>query len=197
MAVSPLANFKEDDMTNPLLTTSGTIWFTGLSGAGKTTTALQVIDLLRDLNRHALLLDGDELRSGLNKDLSFDRASRRENARRTTEVALLAAKSGSLAVVSLISPFQDDRDHARSRHVESGLFFFEVFVDTPLEVCESRDPKGLYESARSATTNVMTGYSDPYERPVRPDLILIPSMGTPDQMAQIVLAELTEFLRRV
>ena len=182
-------------MTHPLISASGTIWFTGLSGAGKTTTAQRVIDLLRDLNRHSLLLDGDELRSGLNKDLSFDRASRRENARRTTEVALLAAKSGSVAVVSLISPYQDDRDHARNRHVESGLFFFEVFVDTPLEVCESRDPKGLYKSARSASTNVMTGYSDPYERPVRPDLTLTPDVGGPDQMAQVVIDAINAFLQ--
>jgi bifunctional enzyme CysN/CysC len=166
-------------MTHPLTSASGTIWFTGLSGAGKTTTAHRVIDLLRDLNRHSLLLD----------------ASRRENARRTTEVALLAAKSGSLAVVSLISPYQDDRDHARSRHGESGLFFFEIFVDTPLEVCESRDPKGLYESARSATTNVMTGYSDPYERPVRPDLTLTPDVGGPDQMAQAVIDAINAFLQ--
>jgi bifunctional enzyme CysN/CysC len=195
VADSPFTIFKEDFMTHPLTSASGTIWFTGLSGAGKTTTAHRVIDLLRDLNRHSLLLDGDELRSGLNKDLSFDRASRRENARRTTEVALLAAKSGSLAVVSLISPYQDDRDHARNRHVESDLFFFEVFVDTPLEVCESRDPKGLYESARSATTNVMTGYSDPYERPVRPDLTLTPDVGAPDQMAQAVIDAINAFLQ--
>jgi bifunctional enzyme CysN/CysC len=195
VADSPLTIFKEHFMTHPLTSASGTIWFTGLSGAGKTTTAQRVIDLLRDLNRHSLLLDGDELRSGLNKDLSFDRASRRENARRTTEVALLAAKSGSVAVVSLISPYQDDRDHARNRHVESGLFFFEVFVDTPLEVCESRDPKGLYESARSASTNVMTGYSDPYERPLQPNLTLTPSMGSPDQMAQAVIDTINAFLQ--
>jgi bifunctional enzyme CysN/CysC len=182
-------------MNHPLATVNGTIWFTGLSGAGKTTTAQRVIDLLQELGRHSLLLDGDELRSGLNKDLSFDRASRRENARRTTEVAILAAKSGSLAVVSLISPYQDDRDHARNRHVESGLFFFEVFVDTPLEVCESRDPKGLYQSARSATTNVMTGYSDPYERPVQPDLTLTPDIGGPDQMAQAVIDAINAFLQ--
>jgi len=182
-------------MNHPLATVNGTIWFTGLSGAGKTTTAQRVIDLLQELGRHSLLLDGDELRSGLNKDLSFDRASRRENARCTTEVALLAAKSGSLAVVSLISPYQDDRDHARNRHLESGLFFFEVFVDTPLEVCESRDPKGLYESARSAATNVMTGYSDPYERPVQPDLTLTPDVGGPDQMAQAVIDAINAFLQ--
>ena len=182
-------------MTCNLAISRGTIWFTGLSGAGKTTAAQRVIDRLQELGRHSLLLDGDELRSGLNKDLSFDRASRSENARRTTEVALLAAKSGSLAVVSLISPYQDDRDHARNRHVESGLFFFEVFVDTPLEVCESRDPKGLYQSARSATTNVMTGYSDPYERPLRPDLILTPDIGAPDQMAQLVINALHVFLQ--
>ena len=176
-------------------TTQGTLWFTGLSGAGKTTAAHRVIDVLRNLNRHSLLLDGDELRSGLNKDLSFDRPSRRESARRTTEVALLAAKSGSLAVVSLISPYQDDRDHARNRHLESGLFFFEVFVDTPLEVCEARDPKGLYQSARSTTTNVMTGYSDPYERSLQPDLTLTPDMGTPNQMAQLVIDALQIFLQ--
>ena len=182
-------------MNHPLATVNGTIWFTGLSGAGKTMTAQRVIDLLQELGRHSLLLDGDELRSGLNKDLSFDRASRRENARRTTEVALLAAKSGSLAVVSLISPYQEDRDHARLRHAESGLFFFEIFVDTPLAVCESRDPKGLYETARRTDNKAMTGYSDPYEVPAQPDLILTPDMGSPTQLAQIVLQSLTSFLQ--
>ena len=182
-------------MTDPITNFSGTIWFTGLSGAGKTTTAQRVIDLLRDSNRHSLLLDGDELRSGLNIDLSFDRASRRENARRTTEVALLAAKSGSVAVVSLISPYQEDRDYARSRHSESGLFFFEVFVDTPLAICESRDPKGLYESARKTSNSLMTGYSDPYERPVQPDLTLTPDIGEPDQMAQVVINAINSFLQ--
>jgi bifunctional enzyme CysN/CysC len=182
-------------MSHPLTSASGTIWFTGLSGAGKTTTAQRVIDLLRNLNRHSLLLDGDELRSGLNNDLSFDRASRRENARRTTEVALLAAKSGSLAVVSLISPYQEDRNYARSRHAESGVFFFEVFVDTPLAICEARDPKGLYESARRTDNKSMTGYSDPYERPLQPDLTLTPDMGAPDQMAQLVINALHVFLQ--
>jgi bifunctional enzyme CysN/CysC len=182
-------------MNQPLATANGTLWFTGLSGAGKTTTAQRVIELLQDVGRHSLLLDGDELRSGLNKDLSFDRASRRENARRTTEVALLAAKSGSLAVVSLISPYQEDRDHARLRHAESGLFFFEVFVDTPLSVCEARDPKGLYETARRTDNKAMTGYSDPYEVPAQPDLVLTPDMGSPTQLAQIVLQSLTHFVQ--
>ena len=182
-------------MNQPLATANGTLWFTGLSGAGKTTTAQRVIELLQDIGRHSLLLDGDELRSGLNKDLSFDRASRRENARRTTEVALLAAKSGSVAVVSLISPYQDDRDHARLRHAESGLFFFEIFVDTPLSVCEARDPKGLYEKARRTDNKAMTGYSDPYERPVRPDLTLTPDVGGPDQMAQAVIDAINAFLQ--
>jgi bifunctional enzyme CysN/CysC len=182
-------------MSHPPASASGTIWFTGLSGAGKTTTAQRVIDRLQELGRHSLLLDGDELRSGLNKDLSFDRASRHENARRTTEVALLAAKSGSLAVVSLISPYQEDRDYARNRHAEAGIFFFKVFVDTPLAICEARDPKGLYESARRTDNKSMTGYSDPYEIPTNPHLILTPEMGTPDQMAQLVVNALHVFLQ--
>jgi bifunctional enzyme CysN/CysC len=184
-------------MTRDLTTSRGTIWFTGLSGAGKTTTAQRVIELLQDVGRHSLLLDGDELRSGLNKDLSFDRASRRENARRTTEVALLAAKSGSLAIVSLISPYQEDRDCARKRHAELGLFYFEVFVDTPLSVCEARDPKGLYKKARRTNNKSMTGYSDPYEIPTNAHLILTPEMGTPAQLAQVVITHLAEFLRRI
>lgn len=182
-------------MNNQLSTAQGTLWFTGLSGAGKTTTAQRVIELLQVAGRHSLLLDGDELRSGLNKDLSFDRASRRENARRTTEVALLAAKSGSLSVVSLISPYQEDRDHARSRHAESGVFFFEIFVDTPLSVCEARDPKGLYETARRTNNQAMTGYADPYEIPTHPHLVLTPDMGTPSQLAEIVLQSLISFLQ--
>ena len=98
-------------------------------------------------------------------------------------------------MVSLISPYQEDCDCARSQHAESGMFFFEVFVDTPLAVCEARDPKGLYQSARNTAANVMTGYSDPYERPLQPDLILTPCMGTPDQMAQLVINTLHVFLQ--
>jgi bifunctional enzyme CysN/CysC len=97
--------------------------------------------------------------------------------------------------VSLISPYQEDRDHARLRHAESGLFFFEVFVDTPLSVCEARDPKGLYETARRTDNKAMTGYSDPYEVPAHPDLVLTPDMGSPTQLAQIVLQSLTSFVQ--
>lgn len=181
-------------MSDSLATALGTIWFTGLSGAGKTTTAQRVVELLRLENRHSILLDGDELRSGLNRDLSFDRGSRAESARRTTEVALLAARSGSIAVVSLISPYQSDRDIARSRHAEAGVFFFEVFVDTPLQICEERDPKGLYLDARRTSNSVMTGVSDPYEVPRNPNLVLTPAIGDPDQMAKTVITAVAAFL---
>jgi len=172
----------------------GTIWFTGLSGAGKTSTALKVIDRLRNLGLHPLLLDGDELRVGLNNDLSFDRESRRESVRRATEVALLASSSGFISVASLISPYQSDREYARSRHKDVGYFFLEVFIDTPLEVCQKRDPKKLYAKAKFDPAIPMTGMSDPYERPSDPDLTLTPEMGDADQLAGIVMDALVNFL---
>ena len=150
--------------------TGATIWFTGLSGSGKSTVAAAVERLLLERGQVAYMLDGDNLRHGLNGDLGFDAASRHENVRRVAEVARLFADAGVVALVPVISPYRAGRDHARTIHEAVGLTFLEVFVDTPIEVCEQRDPKGLYRKARAGEITGFTGIDDPYEAPLAPDL---------------------------
>ncbi len=147
-----------------------TVWFTGLSGSGKSTVAMAVERLLLDAGRIAYPLDGDNLRHGLNGDLGFDAESRRENVRRVAEVARLLADAGVVALVPVISPYRAGRDYARSIHEAVGLPFLEVFVDTAIDVCEQRDPKGLYRKARAGEISGFTGIDDPYEAPIAPDL---------------------------
>ena len=148
-----------------------TIWFTGLSGAGKTTTALALIDRLNP-GRSTFLVDGDEVRGGLSKDLGFSAADRAEQVRRAGEVAILAARQGHIAVVSLVSPANEARDAVRARHDAEGIAFVEVYVATPLEVCIERDPKSLYAKAATGSVEKMTGVSDPYEPPLAPELTI-------------------------
>lgn len=149
-----------------------TVWFTGLSGSGKSTVAVAVQEQLIEAGQVTYLLDGDNLRMGLNGDLGFSAADRSENIRRVGEVARLFADAGVVALVPVISPYRADRDLARSIHVGAGLDFHEVFVDTPLEVCEARDPKGLYVKARAGEIKGFTGIDDPYEAPRSPDLVV-------------------------
>jgi bifunctional enzyme CysN/CysC len=149
-----------------------TLWFTGLPGAGKSTVAAAVEERLLELGRPAFLLDGDNLRHGLNGDLGFDEVARTENVRRTAHVARLLAESGTVALVSLVSPYAADRRTAAALHSGEDLEFIEVFVDAPLELCEQRDPKGLYARARAGELPGMTGVGAPYEPPVEPDLTL-------------------------
>jgi bifunctional enzyme CysN/CysC len=167
-----------------------TLWFTGLSGSGKSTIAVEVERRLVAAGRPAYLLDGDNLRHGLNADLGFGAADRAENVRRVGEVAKLFADAGTVAVVSLVSPYRVDRDKVRAAHEAAGLRFVEVFVDTPLEVCEARDPKGMYAKARAGEIRGFTGVDDPYEAPESPELILRPGHGSPSAMADWVLATL-------
>ena len=151
-----------------------TVWFTGLSGSGKSTVAVALEQQLVGAGIPAYLLDGDNLRHGLNGDLGFDAASRNENVRRAGEVAVLFADAGTVAIVPLISPYRADRDRVRDRHAKLGLRFVEVFVDTPIELCEERDVKGLYAKARAGEIKGFTGIDDPYEAPIEPDLVLTP-----------------------
>lgn len=150
----------------------GTVWFTGLSGSGKSTVADAVATALHDAGRPWYVLDGDNLRHGLNADLGFDAASRSENVRRVGEVARLMADAGLVVLVPLISPYRADRDRVRALHDAAGLPFAEVHLDVPLDVCEGRDPKGLYAKARSGGITGFTGIDDPYEAPERPELRL-------------------------
>lgn len=168
--------------------TGAVVWFTGLSGSGKSTVAVEVERALVDAGRAAYLLDGDNLRHGLNGDLGFSAPDRTENVRRVGEVARLFADAGVVALVPLISPYRADRDRARAAHEAADLPFHEVYVNTPLEVCEARDPKGLYAKARAGEIRGFTGIDDPYEAPVAADLVLTPDLGDPSVQAGIVLA---------
>jgi adenylyl-sulfate kinase len=149
-----------------------TLWFTGLPAAGKSTIAGAVEERLVLAGCPAFLLDGDNLRHGLNGDLGFDEEARGENVRRTAHVARLLAESGSIALASLVSPYAADREAAAALHTAAGLTFIEVFVDAPLDLCKQRDPKGLYARASSGELCDMTGVGSPYEAPTRPDLVL-------------------------
>ncbi len=149
-----------------------TLWFTGLPGAGKSTIAAGVEERLIAAGRPAFLLDGDNLRHGLNGDLGFDEEARRENVRRTAHVARLLAESGTITLVSLVSPYAADRQAAAALHAADELQFIEIFVNAPLELCEQRDPKGLYARARAGELAGLTGVGAPYEPPSEPDLVL-------------------------
>lgn len=143
--------------------------------------------LLVEAGRPAYRLDGDNLRLGLNADLGFSAADRDENVRRAGEVARLFAEAGVVAIVPLISPYRAGRDRARQVHVAANLPFLEVFVDTPIELCEKRDPKGLYAKARAGEITGFTGIDDPYEAPSQPELVLTPESGDPLAQARVVL----------
>lgn len=167
-----------------------TVWFTGLSGSGKSTVAVACERALVDAGRPAYVLDGDNLRLGLNGDLGFSAADRAENVRRVGHVARLLADAGVVALVPLISPYRADRDRVRALHEEAELPFVEVFVDTPIELCEQRDPKGLYAKARAGEITGFTGIDDPYEPPLQPELVLRPSAGDAAAMAAPVIARM-------
>ncbi|WWC71555.1 adenylylsulfate kinase [Kwoniella pini CBS 10737] len=162
-----------EDERNSLLSQKGaTIWLTGLSASGKSTIATALEQHLLHKKLHAYRLDGDNIRFGLNKDLGFDQASRVENIRRIGEVSLLFSLSSTIAITAFISPYISDRELARSLHEKhsSGIPFIEVYVDAPLDVVESRDPKGLYKKARAGEIKDFTGISAPYEAPAKPEI---------------------------
>jgi bifunctional enzyme CysN/CysC len=161
-----------------------TVWLTGLSGSGKSTVASALTVLLTERGVLTYTLDGDNLRHGLNGDLGFSAEDRTENVRRVGEVARLFADAGVVALVPLISPYRAGRDHARAMHAAAGLPFFEVFVDTPIEVCETRDPKGLYAKARAGEITGFTGVDDPYEPPLAPELMIPGGSASPGEAAR-------------
>ena len=160
--------------TEDRLSKGSTVWFTGLSGSGKSSVAMLVERKLLELGRPAYVLDGDNLRHGLNSDLGFSMADRSENLRRLAHIATLMADSGQIVLVPAISPLEEHRELARKVHTDQGFEFFEVFMDTPLADCEARDPKGLYAKARAGEITHFTGIDSPYQRPKNPDLQLSP-----------------------
>lgn len=170
----------------------GVLWFTGLSGSGKSTVAHTLEHALHEAGHHTYVLDGDNVRHGLNSNLGFSREERQENVRRVGEVSKLFADAGCLCLVSFISPYRADRDGVRQR---CGADFVEVHMEVPLDVCEQRDPKGLYQKARKGEIKGFTGIDDPYEPPEDPEIRLHAfksdgSQTSPEELASQILSYL-------
>lgn len=169
-----------------------TVWFTGLSGSGKSTVAYTVEHALVERGRLAYVLDGDNIRHGLNKNLGFSPEDRTENIRRIGEVARLFADTGVVTFTSFISPYRADRDLVRKIHEDGKLPFIEIYVKASVEVCETRDPKGLYKKARAGEIKDFTGISAPYEEPLKPELVLESGQLSPQECAVRVIELLTQ-----
>ena len=167
---------------------SAVVWLTGLSGAGKSTVAGALEELLRARGVHSFVLDGDVVRQGLCKDLGFSAQDRVENIRRVAEVARMMVDAGLVVITALISPFRAERQLARARFAEGE--FFEVFIDTPLAVAEERDPKGLYARARRGEIKNFTGIDSPYEQPERPDIAIDTTRLPAEQAARQIVERL-------
>jgi len=164
-----------------------TLWFTGLSGSGKSTIAFTLEHALVQRGRLAYVLDGDNIRHGLNKNLGFSAADREENIRRIGEVAKLFADCGVVTMTSFISPYRKDRDTVRALHDAGKVPFIEIHVNTPIATCEQRDPKGLYKKARAGELKNFTGIDDPYEAPLKPELTIDATNTSPQQAAVLLL----------
>ncbi len=169
---------------------AGTVWFTGLSGSGKSTVAVEVERRLAAQGRLCYRLDGDNLRHGLNGDLGFSEADRTENIRRTGEVCRLLVDAGVIVLASFVSPFRADRDQVRAMHAAANMPFLEAFVDVPIEVAESRDPKGLYAKARAGEIKGFTGIDQPYEAPESPEIVVNTAELTVEDAAERVIEHL-------
>jgi adenylylsulfate kinase len=183
---------SREDRFNILSQRGATIWFTGLSGSGKSTIAVALERALYNIGKLSYRLDGDNVRLGINKNLGFSEADRKENIRRIGEVAKLFGDSGVLALSSFISPYRGDRDEVRELHEQSGLEFIEVFVDCSLAEAEKRDPKGLYKKARAGEIKNFTGIDDPYEAPKNPEIHLRSDKMTLEEEVQIILDHLEQ-----
>jgi adenylylsulfate kinase len=167
-----------------------TLWFTGLSGSGKSTVAVALEQVLLNQGKLSYRLDGDNIRLGINKNLGFSADDRKENIRRVGEVSKLFADAGVLVLSSFISPYREDRDTVRALHDAAGLPFIEVFVDCALAEAEKRDPKGLYKKARAGEIKNFTGIDDPYEVPQKPEIHLHSDTQSLEEEVRIILAEL-------
>src|SRR5262249_15178178 len=164
-----------------------TLWFTGLTGSGKSTFAYTPEHALVHRGHLAYVLDGDNIRHGLNKNLGFSAADREENIRRIGEVAKLFADTSIITMTSFISPYRKDRDIVRALHEAGKLPFIEIHVNTPIETCEKRDPKGLYKKARAGELKNFTGIDDPYEAPLKPELTIDATSVSPQDGAILIL----------
>jgi adenylylsulfate kinase len=164
-----------------------TLWFTGLSGSGKSTIAFTLEHALVQQGNLAYVLDGDNIRHGLNKNLGFSAADREENIRRIGEVAKLFADCGVVTMTSFISPYRKDRDAVRALHDAGNIPFIEIHVNTPIATCEQRDPKGLYKKARAGQLKNFTGIDDPYEAPHNPELTIDATATSPQEATVLLL----------
>ena len=169
-----------------------TIWFTGLSGSGKSTIAVALENALFERGKLSYRLDGDNVRLGINKNLGFSEEDRTENIRRIGEVSKLFGDAGTIALSSFISPYRADRDEVRTLHEATDLNFVEVFVDCSLEVAESRDPKGLYKKARAGEIKNFTGIDDPYEAPADPEIHLHTDHMTLEEEVSMIIDYLVD-----
>ena len=181
-----------DDRSTLLGQKGATLWFTGLSGSGKSTVAVALEKALFKRGKLSYRLDGDNIRLGINKNLGFSAVDRTENIRRIGEIAKLFVDSGVIALSSFISPYRADRDQVRALHLESGFAFIEIFVDCSLSEAEKRDPKGLYKKARAGEIKNFTGIDDPYEAPISPEIHLHTDQMTLDQEVAVIMAYLEE-----
>ncbi|KJS04094.1 MAG: adenylylsulfate kinase [Gammaproteobacteria bacterium BRH_c0] len=166
---------------------AATLWFTGLSGSGKSTIAVALESALYGMGKVSYRLDGDNIRLGINKNLGFTADDRTENIRRIGEIAKLFVDTGIFALSSFISPYREDRDKVRQLHDDSNFTFIEVFVDCPLAEAEKRDPKGLYKKARAGEIKNFTGIDDPYEAPLNPEIHLNTATMTLEEEVQTII----------
>ncbi len=178
---------SREDRFEILRQKGATIWFTGLSGSGKSTIAVALEQALYDMRKLSYRLDGDNVRLGINKNLGFSEQDRTENIRRIGEIAKLFGDAGTIALSSFISPYREDRDEVRKLHEAADLTFVEVFVDCSLAVAEERDPKGLYKKARAGQIKNFTGIDDPYEAPTTPEIHLKTDEMTLETEVSIVM----------
>lgn len=178
---------SREDRFEILRQKGATIWFTGLSGSGKSTIAVALEQVLFNMRKLSYRLDGDNVRLGINKNLGFSEQDRTENIRRIGEIAKLFGDAGTIALSSFISPYKEDRDEVRALHEAADLEFVEVFVDCSLAVAESRDPKGLYRKARAGQIKNFTGIDDPYEAPAIPEIHLKTDEMTLEQEVSIII----------
>ena len=185
-------DISREDRTQLLGQKGVTLWFTGLSGSGKSTIAVALEKALYQYGKLSYRLDGDNIRLGINKNLGFSAQDRSENIRRIGEISKLFVDAGVIALASFISPYSADRDRVRQLHQESGCDFVEVFVDCALDQAEARDPKGLYKKARAGEIKNFTGIDDPYEAPQQPEIYLRSDKMSLEQEVNIVIDYLLE-----
>jgi adenylylsulfate kinase len=183
---------SREDRHEILRQKGATVWFTGLSGSGKSTIAVALERVLFDMGKLSYRLDGDNVRLGINKNLGFTEADRTENIRRIGEIAKLFGDAGTIALSSFISPYRGDRDEVRALHEAANLSFVEVHVDCSLEEAEKRDPKGLYKKARAGEIKNFTGIDDPYEAPTEPEIHLRTDQMTLEEEVAIVIDYLVD-----